>query len=137
MCKIGLAEIKLINLVRSIMNKFLSFATRFIGAAIIPAIATYAWTVQNHNNYWNRTIFAVQTVDFKILAHTLPTKLSILLMQKDTEELQRTLQSNTGRFGIVVTHIPLVMERKKQLRNRGTGSVVCGSKSQAQQGFQL
>ena len=110
MYKIGLAEIKLINVVSSIMNKFLSFAKQalyFAGraavAGVLPAIATYYWTSSNHYNYWDQTIFAVQTIDFKILANTLPTKLSALIVQNDAEEIQRTLQSNTGRFGIVVT----------------------------------
>ena len=110
MCKIVLAEIKLINLVSSIMKKFvslakksLSFASRAVAAGVLPAIVTYYWTSSNHYNYWNRTIFAVQTIDFKILANTLPTKLSALIIQKNAEEIQKTLQSNTGRFGIVVT----------------------------------
>lgn len=110
MYKIGLAEIKLIHVVSSIMNKFLSFAKqalyfagRAVAAGVLPAIATYYWTLNNHDNYWNRTIFAVQTVDFKILSHTLPTKLSTLILKNDREEIQRTLKSNTGRFGMVVT----------------------------------
>lgn len=92
------------------MNKFLSFAKqalnfagRVVAAGVLPAIATYYWTSTNHHNYWNRTIFAVQTIDFKILSHTLPTKLSTLIIQNDVKEIQRTLQSNTGRFGMVVT----------------------------------
>jgi hypothetical protein len=92
------------------MKNFLSFAKqalyiagRVVAAGVLPAIGTYYWTLTNHHNYWNRTIFAVQTIDFNILANTLPTKLSTLIIQKNTEEIQRTLQSNTGRFGIVVT----------------------------------
>lgn len=115
MCKIGLAEIKLIHVVSSIMNKFLSFAKqalyfagRAVAAGVLPAIATYYWTSTNHHNYWNRTIFAVQTIDFKILSHTLPTKLSTLIIQNDVKEIQRTLQSNTGRFGMVVTDCKVV-----------------------------
>lgn len=57
----------------------------------------------NHLKYWNGTIFAVQTVDFNILSHTLPTKLSTLLSQENTKEIQRTLNSNYGLFGMVVT----------------------------------
>ncbi|MBS0018118.1 MAG: chromosome partitioning protein ParA, partial [Arthrospira sp. SH-MAG29] len=58
----------------------------------------------NHKNYWERTIFATQTVDFNILSHTLPTKLSLALLEGETEELQRTLDSNYGLFGLVVTN---------------------------------
>jgi hypothetical protein len=97
------------------MNKFLSFAkqalnfaSRAVAAGVLPAIATYYWTSSNHDNYWNRTIFAVQTIDFKILSHTLPTKLSTLIIQNDVKEIQRTLQSNTGRFGMVVTDCKIV-----------------------------
>ena len=79
------------------MNKFLSFAKqalnfagRFVAAGALPAIATYYWTSTNHHNYWNRTIFAVQTIDFKILSHTLPTKLSTLIIQNDVKEIQPT-----------------------------------------------
>jgi uncharacterized membrane protein YciS (DUF1049 family) len=58
----------------------------------------------NYHQYWNRTIFAAQTVDFNLLAHTLPAKLSSSLIQKDFEELQHTLNSNYGLFGLIVTN---------------------------------
>jgi len=45
----------------------------------------------------------VQTTDFNILSHILPTKLSYLLLVNDATEIQRTLNSNYGLFGIVVT----------------------------------
>lgn len=57
----------------------------------------------NYQSYWNGTIFAVQSLDFNILAHTLPTKLSYSLLQGEVEELQRTLNSNNGLFGLVIT----------------------------------
>lgn len=57
----------------------------------------------NHHKYWNGTIFAVQTVDFNILSHSLPTKLSIALDQGKKAEIQRTLDSNYGLFGLVIT----------------------------------
>ncbi|MCL1468152.1 CHAT domain-containing protein [Argonema galeatum] len=56
-----------------------------------------------YQSYWNGTIFAVQTTDFNILYHTLPTKLSYILLHGDVEELRRTLNSNYGFFGLVVT----------------------------------
>ena len=58
---------------------------------------------EHHKSYWNGTIQRVQTVDFNILTHTLPTKLSSALVQGNGEELQRTLNSNYGYFGLVVT----------------------------------
>ena len=57
----------------------------------------------NYQNYWNRTIFRTQTVDFNILSHSLPTKLSYALQQKKPQELQGTLNSNYGLFGLVIT----------------------------------
>lgn len=57
----------------------------------------------NYNNYWHGTIFAVQTVDFNMLSHTLPGKLSYTLLQGNIGELQRTLDSNYGLFGLIVT----------------------------------
>jgi hypothetical protein len=62
-----------------------------------------AVTFDRYNNYWNQTIFRVQTVDFNILSHTLPTKISYALIKKQPEEVQRTLDSNYSLFGLVVT----------------------------------
>ena len=62
-----------------------------------------AWNRFNHPRYWHRTIQAVQTTEFNILSHTLPTKLSILLQRGKEEELQQTLDSSYGLFGLVVT----------------------------------
>jgi len=89
--------------VTSFAKKAAWFISRAIAAGVLPAIGAYYWTASNHDNYWNKTIFAVQTIDFKILAHTLPTKLSTLLIRQDKTEIQKTLNSSTGRFGMVVT----------------------------------
>ncbi|MCS7292595.1 MAG: hypothetical protein RMI89_06415 [Gloeomargarita sp. SKYBB_i_bin120] len=56
-----------------------------------------------HDYHWNELMFQVQTVDFNILSHTLPTKLSLDLLRGDLTELQRTLDSGYGFFGLVVT----------------------------------
>ena len=58
---------------------------------------------EHYNNYWHGTIFCVQTVDFNMLSHTLPVKLSYTLLQGNIGELQRTLDSNYGLFGLIVT----------------------------------
>lgn len=60
-------------------------------------------TFERYNSYWNQTIFRVQTVDFNILSHTLPTKLSYAILKKQPQEVQRTLDSNYSLFGLVVT----------------------------------
>ncbi len=72
-------------------------------------IATFSFGLGNwknwvhYNNYWHGTIFRVQTVDFNMLSHTLPVKLSYTLLQGNIGELQRTLDSNYGLFGLIVT----------------------------------
>ncbi len=58
---------------------------------------------KDYDQYWNETIYRVQTVDFNILSHTLPAKLSPVLASKKYRELQRTLDSNYGLFGLIVT----------------------------------
>jgi hypothetical protein len=62
----------------------------------------------NHQGYWNGTIQRVQTTDFNILSHTLPTKLSLALIENDIQEVRRTLDSNYGLFGMVVTNCTIV-----------------------------
>ncbi|BAY66968.1 hypothetical protein NIES22_71120 (plasmid) [Calothrix brevissima NIES-22] len=62
-----------------------------------------AVTFDRYNNYWNQTIFRVQTVDFNILSHTLPTKLSYAIAKNQPEEVQRTLDSNYNLFGLIIT----------------------------------
>lgn len=73
----------------------------------LTTVATFGIGVgsiyDRYNSYWNKTIFRVQTVDFNILSHTLPTKLSYSIIQNQPEELQRTLNSNYNLFGLVVT----------------------------------
>ncbi len=64
----------------------------------------FNWT--NHRNYWQGTIFSVQTVDFNLLTHTLPTTLSYLLIEGESAEIQRTLESHYGFFGLVMTDCP-------------------------------
>jgi len=65
--------------------------------------ATFSLNYANYQRY-NSSIFSTQTVDFNILAHTLPTKLSYALIKGDLEELQKTLDSNYGLFGLVITN---------------------------------
>ena len=53
--------------------------------------------------YWQKTIYRIQTVDFNILANTLPSKLSSELINNNNLEIQRILDSNYGLFGLIVT----------------------------------
>ena len=73
-----------------------------IGVSTLSIATAANWS--NYKSYWEGTIVRVQTTDFNLLSHILPTKLSYALIQGDTEELQTTLDSNYGVFGIVVTN---------------------------------
>jgi hypothetical protein len=57
----------------------------------------------HYESYWNGTIHRVQTVDFNILHHVLPTCLSQMILAGRDAEIQNVLNSNYGIFGIVVT----------------------------------
>jgi uncharacterized protein YozE (UPF0346 family) len=77
-----------------------------LGRIVVIFLASIGTTSSlNYANYqrYNSSIFATQTVDFNILAHTLPTKLSYAFTKGDFEELQKTLNSNYGLFGLVIT----------------------------------
>ncbi|GFE71029.1 hypothetical protein [Chroococcus sp. FPU101] len=72
-------------------------------AFVLASVANWL----NYRSYWNGTIRRVQTVDFNLLSHTLPTRLSYLLLNQEREEIQQTLNSNYGFFGIVITDCPV------------------------------
>lgn len=79
------------------------FAPNLKRLAVVSSVALGLATVTswyNYRSYWHGTIRRVQTVDFNILSHLLPTKLSHALINRDLEELQRTLDSNYGYFGM-------------------------------------
>jgi len=76
---------------------------RGLGFILAGGVISVGLNAINYDRYWNKTIRGVQTVDFNILSHTLPTKLSELLIQQNTAEIDRTINSNHGLFGIVVT----------------------------------
>lgn len=80
------------------------FVARLGMTLLISLFTGYKLAEYNHKGYWQRTIRRVQTVDFNILSHTLPTKLSHLLIEENIEELQKTINSNYGYFGLVVTN---------------------------------
>lgn len=90
------------------MSKFSprELSKRFGKVAILIGISFSGATIANyinHTSYWKKTIPRVQTVDFNILSHMLPTKLSYALLQGNEEELQKTLNSNYGFSGLIVT----------------------------------
>jgi signal transduction histidine kinase len=64
----------------------------------------------SYDNYYGRTIFRTQTVDFNILAHTLPFKLSTDLVNNDLEDIKQTMDSNYGLFGLLLTDCKIADE---------------------------
>jgi len=76
---------------------------RFVAITTVFLITGGFLIERGHKAYWKTTIFQVQTVDFNILAHTLPTTLSLALLRKDWATIQKILDSNYSLFGLVVT----------------------------------
>jgi len=77
-------------------------AFRLLVSIPVPLAAAFFFNYFNHKSYY-ATIRSTQTVDFNILANTLPTKLSLSLRDGDYFEIQQTINSNYGLFGIIVT----------------------------------
>jgi len=73
----------------------------FISSVVFGLSTIANWN--EWNQYWNGTLRRVQTVDFNMLSHTLPAKLSSVLANRNYQELQQTLDSNYGLFGMIVT----------------------------------
>ena len=97
------------------MTKFSShkLSKRFGKVAVLIGISFSGATIANyinHASYWKKTIPRVQTVDFNILSHVLPTKLSYALLQENEEEIQKTLNSNYGLSGLIVTDCQTVAQ---------------------------
>lgn len=76
---------------------------RFLGFLILGFIAGVLGNIFSYQNYWKGTIYSVQTVDFNILSHTLPFKLSTLMINGNKQEIQKTIDSNFALFWIIVT----------------------------------
>ena len=74
----------------------------FTSLGLASTIAIILLNLSNYS-YWRKTIYRTQTVDFNMLASLLPSKLSENLINKNYQELQKTIDSNYGLFGIVVT----------------------------------
>ena len=120
---------------------------RLGGSLLFSVLLTLLLIKVSHYNYWNRTIFRTQTVDFNILANILPTKLSTLLLDENIEELQRTIDSNYGLFGIVVTDCQieqaecpkqeiLYISNGEVIRSNSTGNVEYKSKGRYAKNWQ-
>ncbi|MBX9721481.1 MAG: hypothetical protein K2X81_08820, partial [Candidatus Obscuribacterales bacterium] len=86
------------RLVLSVQTKFL------IPVVILIALLLWLGFCRSHyESYWNGTIHRVQTVDFNILHHTLPSCLSQMVLAGKDDEIQKVLNSNYGIFVMIVT----------------------------------
>ncbi|MBX9689920.1 MAG: hypothetical protein K2X27_24630, partial [Candidatus Obscuribacterales bacterium] len=88
------------------MNRLLlSIQKRFLipSVIVVSLLLWLAFCRSHYESYWNGTIHRVQTVDFNILHHTLPTCLSQMILAGRVEEIQKVLNSNFGIFGMVLT----------------------------------
>jgi hypothetical protein len=57
----------------------------------------------NYEAYWFGTIRKVQTTDFNLLHHTMPTTISALILAGRDDLIQQALDSTFGLFGLAVT----------------------------------
>lgn len=74
-----------------------------VAFALIVLVAS--WMSLNYFSYkrYHNTIYKTQTIDFNILHHFAPTKLSLALMEKDVRAINEALLSNFRVFDLVVT----------------------------------
>lgn len=108
---------------------FLSLQKR----VLIPLVclgAFFAWLLfcqKWYESYWEGTIKRVQTVDFNMLHHTLPTTLSYLVLTGQDESIQKVLDANYGIFGLVVTDPRgenIIYKTEKVYRNKTWQSIL-------------
>jgi hypothetical protein len=84
--------------IKTVVQNRIGSVIRFAMTSSVACLAATLSNWMDYQYYWNGTIYRTQTVDFNILSHTLPTKLSYALQKKDIDELQQTLNSNYGFF---------------------------------------
>jgi hypothetical protein len=88
------------------MDKILlSVKKRFL-LPVVLGCTVLLWLIlchEHYKSYWLGTIYKVQTTDFNLLHHTLPSTLSQLIIADRDDLIQKTLDSNYGLFGLVVT----------------------------------
>jgi len=88
------------------MDKILLSTKKRLLLPVVFLIGVALWLFlchEQHNSYWLGTIYKVQTTDFNLLHHTLPSTLSQLIIADRDDLVQNVLDSNYGLFGLVVT----------------------------------
>ncbi|UZQ53825.1 hypothetical protein OOK60_15205 [Trichothermofontia sichuanensis B231] len=71
------------------------------GSVSLACATVLNWV--NYRGYWHGTVLRAETVNFNILAHTLPNRLSEALIRQDFADIDRVINSHYGLFSIVVT----------------------------------
>jgi len=88
------------------MDKILLSTKKRLLLPVVFLIGVALWLFlchEQYNSYWFGTIYKVQTTDFNLLHHTLPSTLSQLIIADRDDLVQNVLDSNYGLFGLVVT----------------------------------
>ncbi|MCC7528671.1 MAG: hypothetical protein IT342_09125 [Candidatus Melainabacteria bacterium] len=73
------------------------------GLIVVGVLIWFSLCRAFYESYWSGTVHRVQTVDFNILHHTLPSTLSQLIVSGRDDQIQNVLDSTYGLFGLVVT----------------------------------
>lgn len=80
---------------------------------VIPlTILILLWGALNYFSYdrYHKTIYRTQTVDFNMLHHFAPAKISMALITNDLKSLDETLHSNFSLFDLLVTDCKTIQE---------------------------
>lgn len=116
---------------------------RLGSSVMLATVVTLLLIYISYVNYWTKTIYRTQTVDFNILMNLLPTKLSIHLLDGNIEELQRTLDTNYGLFGVVVTNCKTAQPEcpRQKITYLSSGEIIKtsngGNKYQNKEGYAI
>jgi hypothetical protein len=86
------------KILQSVKNRFLVPLVLICGLGLWLTLCH-----EYYKSYWLGTIYKVQTTDFNMLHHTLPSTLSQLIIAERDDLIQKCLDSNYGLFGLVVT----------------------------------
>ena len=81
-------------------TKQLRFLFCFGGGVLLALILS----IFTHYRYWYVTIKSVQETKLHIISETVPTQLSLLIVNKQENKIQKLLNSTEGSVGLVVTN---------------------------------
>lgn len=93
-----ISGIEIDNIVLSLKKRFWIPALLIVGLFVWFSLCRAFY-----ESYWTGTVQRVQTVDFNLLHHTLPSSLSQLIISGRDDQIQKVLDSTYGLFGLVIT----------------------------------